>query len=124
MPVPVAKRNKLFFSYTLRDAVVNNSLLSELYTALVKKYDIFIDLLHNDSIDKQARVLNELKTSQYVFVLKTPLIGESNWVKIEIDEAKKLGVPLFFIELNSEYNSKEKKERIISFIQSTIKEKK
>ncbi len=124
MPVPVAKRNKLFFSYTLRDAVVNNSLLSELYTALVKKYDIFIDLLHNDSIDKQARVLNELKTSQYVFVLRTPLIGESNWVKIEIDEAKKLGVPLFFIELNSEYNSKEKKERIISFIQSTIKEKK
>jgi hypothetical protein len=122
--VPVAKRNKLFFSYTLRDAVVNNSLLSELYTALVKKYDIFIDLLHNDSIDKQARVLNELKTSQYVFVLRTPLIGESNWVKIEIDEAKKLGVPLFFIELNSEYNSKEKKERIISFIQSTIKEKK
>ena len=124
MPVPVAKRNKLFFSYTLRDAVVNNSLLSELYTALVKKYDIFIDLLHNDSIDKQARILNELKTSQYVFVLRTPLIGESNWVKIEIDEAKKLGVPLFFIELNSEYNSKEKKERIISFIQSTIKEKK
>ena len=124
MPVPVAKRNKLFFSYTLRDAVVNNSLLSELYTALVKKYDIFIDLLHNDSIDKQARVLNELKTSQHVFVLRTPLIGESNWVKIEIDEAKKLGVPLFFIELNSEYNSKEKKERIISFIQSTIKEKK
>lgn len=122
--MPVAKRNKLFFSYTLRDAVVNNSLLSELYTALVKKYDIFIDLLHNDSIDKQARVLNELKTSQYVFVLRTPLIGESNWVKIEIDEAKKLGVPLFFIELNSEYNSKEKKERIISFIQSTIKEKK
>lgn len=122
--MPVAKRNKLFFSYTLRDAVVNNSLLSELYTALVKKYDIFIDLLHNDSIDKQARILNELKTSQYVFVLRTPLIGESNWVKIEIDEAKKLGVPLFFIELNSEYNSKEKKERIISFIQSTIKEKK
>lgn len=124
MPAPVVKRNKLFFSYTLRDAVVNSSLLSELYTALVKKYDIFIDLLHNDSMDKQARVLNELKTSQYVFVLRTPLIGESNWVKIEINEAKKMGVPLFFIELNSEYNSKEKKERIISFVQSTIKEMK
>lgn len=124
MPVSVVKRNKLFFSYTLRDGMVNKSLLSEICTVLVKKYDIFIDLLHNDSLDKQARVLSELKKSQYVFVLKTPQIGESDWVKIETDEAQNMNIPLFFIELNSKFSNDEKIKKIVSFVQSSIKEMK
>ncbi len=124
MPVLAAKRNKVFFSYTLRDGVVNDSLLLAVYAALVKKYDIFIDKLHNDSMDKQARVLKELKSSQYVFVLRTPMIKESSWVDIEIAEAKKLSVPLFYIDLKEECSSDDKIDKITSFVQSTIKEKK
>lgn len=104
--------------------MVNKSLLSEICTVLVKKYDIFIDLLHNDSLDKQARVLSELKKSQYVFVLKTPQIGESDWVKIETDEAQNMNIPLFFIELNSKFSNDEKIKKIVSFVQSSIKEMK
>jgi hypothetical protein len=122
LPAPVVKRNKLFFSYTLRDGVVSNSLLSEIYTILVKTYDIFIDLLHNDSIDKQARVLNELKSSQYVFVLKTPMLEESSWVNIEIAETRKMGIPLFFIDLKEGCSNDEKIKKITSFVHSTIKE--
>jgi len=121
---PAVKRNKLFFSYTLRDGMVNDSLLSEIYTILVKTFDVFIDLLHNDSTDKQTRVLNELKSSQYVFVLKTPMIEESSWVGIEIAETKKMGIPLFFIDLKEGYSNDEKIKKITSFVQSTIKERK
>ena len=102
--------------------MVSNSLLSEIYTILVKTYDIFIDLLHNDSIDKQARVLNELKSSQYVFVLKTPMLEESSWVDIEIAETRKMGIPLFFIDLKEGCSNDEKIKKITSFVQSTIKE--
>lgn len=124
MFAPAVKRNKLFFSYTLRDGMVNDSLLSEIYTILVKTFDVFIDLLHNDSTDKQTRVLNELKSSQYVFVLKTPMIEESSWVGIEIAETKKMGIPLFFIDLKEGYSNDEKIKKITSFVQSTIKERK
>jgi len=104
--------------------MVNDSLLSEIYTILVKTFDVFIDLLHNDSTDKQTRVLNELKSSQYVFVLKTPMIEESSWVGIEIAETKKMGIPLFFIDLKEGYSNDEKIKKITSFVQSTIKERK
>lgn len=124
MFAPAVKRNKLFFSYTLRDGMVNDSLLSEIYTILVKTFDVFIDLLHNDSTDKQTRVLNELKSSQYVFVLKTPMIEESSWVGIEIAETKKMGIPLFFIDLKEGYSNDEKIKKITSFVQTTIKERK
>lgn len=122
MPALIVKRNKVFFSYTLRDGIVNDSLLSGVYAVLVKMYDVFIDLLHNDSIDKQARVLNELRSSQYVFVLKTPMIEESGWVDIEIAETKKMGIPLFFIDLKEGCSYGENVKKITSFVQSTIKE--
>ena len=62
-------------------------------------FDVFIDLIHNDSDEKQKRVIDELKQSQYVVVLNTPSIDQSLWVKIEMEEAAKLNIPVFFVDL-------------------------
>lgn len=62
-------------------------------------FDIFIDLIHNDSARKQERVIDELRQSQYVVVLNTPSIDQSLWVKIEMENAAKLNIPVIYVDL-------------------------
>ena len=114
-------RPKVFFSYTTRDGFIDAELMKELNSRLSPLFSIFIDLIHNDSEKKQERVLSEVRCSNYLVVLNTPLIEKSDWVKIEVDEAKKLGIPVLYTELIKHNDLEKNLNDIIQFISRTIK---
>jgi hypothetical protein len=79
---------KIFISYTTRDKIITRDFLSILEFELSDLGDIYIDLLHNHSKNKQARVANELQQADIFMLLSTDSIKNSPWVKWEIDTAK------------------------------------
>ena len=83
-------------------------------------YDLFIDLIHNDSENKQDRVMLELKSSQYVIVIRTPLIEQSLWVKTEINEANKKNIPVLYTDLIDDKNAKFNICEIVQKIKTSI----
>ena len=76
---------KIFISYTTRDKIITRDFLSILEFELSDLGDIYIDLLHNHSKNKQARVANELQQADIFMLLSTDSIKNSPWVKWEID---------------------------------------
>jgi hypothetical protein len=87
--------SKIFISYTVRDGKIDKAFLLDLEKAIVKTTPVYIDMLHNDSLDKQNRVINELKKSDLLFLIKTDEINNSEWVKKEIHLAESLNIPIF-----------------------------
>lgn len=85
---------KIFVSYTVRDGLVTTFELNLLYRKLRRLGHIYIDLLHNDSEDKQDRVKSELLSSDIVLLLVTPAIGCSPWVAWELAFASEHGIPI------------------------------
>jgi hypothetical protein len=88
-----------FISYTVRDGVITEDILKR-----VKKYynqfgTTFIDLLDNDSEEKQSRVYYELEKSDVLILIKTPGITDSNWVKKELKRANEQNIPINEIDL-------------------------
>lgn len=75
---------KLFVCYTLRDGFVNKPILEELDNRLRLNFKIFVDLLHNDSINIQKRIMTEVANSDVVLALETPLLKSSPWVQAEL----------------------------------------
>ncbi|WP_420791205.1 TIR domain-containing protein [Enterovibrio gelatinilyticus] len=59
---------------------------------LVAFSEPYIDLLHNDSLDKQARVKDELINSDVILLLESDAISDSPWVQWEIETATSLGI--------------------------------
>lgn len=94
------RNNKLnvFVSYTVRDKSIDKEFLIQLEKSLKLNYNIFIDLIHNDSENKQARIENELADSDCIILLKTKLTFYSQWVRKEMDLAKELKIPIFEFE--------------------------
>ena len=62
---------KHFVCYTTRDKEVNFDLLQSFSNELKKKGDVFIDMIDNDSDDKQNRVLSELDSSDVLVLIET-----------------------------------------------------
>lgn len=83
----------------MRDGSINVELMERVNVLLSPFFDVFIDLIHNDSEKKQERVINELKRSQYVVVLNTPSVDQSLWVKIEIEKATEQNIPILYVDL-------------------------
>lgn len=85
---------KIFISYTLQDGVLNIDFFRNL-KSVVKDYCLsYIDILDNDSSDKQARVEQELLRSDYLILIKTLKIKKSEWVKKEILIAQENNIPI------------------------------
>ncbi len=70
---------RIFVSYTIRDNYFNKKRLSELCLLLNPYGKVYIDLLHNDSKNRQRRVEDELKLSSVVVFLITPAVSKSLW---------------------------------------------
>lgn len=85
---------KHFVCYTTRDKEVNFELLQSFSNELKKMGDVFIDLIDNDSEDKQSRVLSELDSSDVLVLIETSNIYKSEWVTIELNRAKEKGIPI------------------------------
>lgn len=81
---------KLFVSYTMRDGYITPSILRMVENFFKDEgHTVFIDYLNNDSEQKQERVIKELKDSDQVVLLITPLVRKSQWVNKELACAQK-----------------------------------
>jgi hypothetical protein len=90
---------KCFVSYTTIDKEVTADLLQLLAMELRKVSDVFIDMLDNNSLDKQGRVISELEGSDILILIETESIYKSEWVSMEIKRAKEKLIPIKIISL-------------------------
>jgi hypothetical protein len=90
----------IFVSYTrINDEVTLHSLIE--FSKLVRLFGkVFIDILDNNSTDKQKRVLTELENSELLILIKSENTFNSNWVKLELNTAKTLNIPVVEISIN------------------------
>lgn len=86
---------KVFVCYTIRDGTIDYKYLKE-FENILKRYfeNVFIDMLHNDSKNPQQRIIEELKSSDVVFLLKTKKVFTSKWVLFEIKLANEFNIPI------------------------------
>ena len=91
---------KYFVSYTTRDKEVTKDLLSVFSKHLEKSGTVFIDIIDNDSFDKQARVIAELENSDLMVLIETKSIYQSEWVALEIEKAKLRNIPIRKVSIN------------------------
>ncbi len=84
---------RIFVSYTTRDKYINLTRLRDVFSVMSQFGLVYIDLLHNDSQDRQRRVENELALSSTVVFLKTPAVSKSVWfmkeTKLAVQQQKK-----------------------------------
>lgn len=85
---------KIFVSYTVRDGKIDINFLGKIFDEICDLSESYIDLIHNDSINKQDRVIKELNNSDVMFLIRTEQIDKSEWVNKEISFAKKLNIPI------------------------------
>lgn len=100
---------KIFVSYTTRDDDIQNNYLLDKYSLLSKYGDVYIDLLHNDSVEKQKRVFDELATSNLLVVIESESINDSKWVKREVKMAQEKQIPIIKLAPNFTINTVENK---------------
>ncbi|WP_122725946.1 TIR domain-containing protein [Pseudomonas canadensis] len=99
--------NKIFVSYTTRDSIINKDSLASLLNIISTLGKPFIDLIHNDSPMKQARVKSELQNSSLLLLLETASVEQSHWVQWEIEMAKSCGIPVKSIKVNNTMPTKQ-----------------
>lgn len=124
-------RIKVFFSYTIRDGLIDKDLLFTLKNKMVdlNLFDSYIDLVDNNSDIPQLYVFNQLKTTDILCVINTPRINESPWVKKELSIAKKYSIPILSVSFNDFLNILECEDNnslctnniIISIINTIVK---
>ena len=90
----------VFCSYTLRDGLVTIEKLRKLKELISQSAACYVDILDNDSIDKQERVVEELSKAQLVLVLMSPDLKKSAWVKEEYRIANEKKIPIVEININ------------------------
>ena len=93
----------IFFSYTIRDGLINKELLRSFKNNLnsVGIFNTYIDLVDNDYIENpQLKVLENLSLSSIVFIIDTPYISKSPWVIKELNIAKSLNIPILSISFS------------------------
>lgn len=92
---------KYFVSYTTIDEEITKEVLINISNKIKEIGEVFIDIIDNNSIDKQARVLSELDNSDVLLLIKTKNIYNSNWVKLELQRAESNNIPVKAISINT-----------------------
>ncbi|KAF2511670.1 TIR domain-containing protein [Flavobacterium arcticum] len=85
---------KVFISYTVRDGEIDSHFLTKLNHQISEISTVYIDLIHNNSVNKQNRVVNELKKSDFIFLIRTEQTNNSKWVNKELSLARELNIPI------------------------------
>jgi len=68
----------------MRDDYITSGLLSTIEKNIHKYWSCYIDILHNDSENKQERVEAELQKSKFIVLLDSESTSKSNWVQREL----------------------------------------
>lgn len=89
---------KIFISYTLKDGILTIDFFKNLKSVVKGLCSSYIDILDNDSINKQARVEDELLKSDLLILIKTHKVNKSDWVKKEILIAQENNIPIIEYE--------------------------
>ncbi len=101
----LAHKMNIFVSYTTRDRHISTCLLQAVFDVASNFGSPYIDLMHNNSSDKQGYVEFKLSESNMVVLLLSDSIWESKWVQWELNEAKSLGIPV--LEVPANFSSEE-----------------
>jgi hypothetical protein len=111
---------KIFVSYTTRDRNITREFLLKLYNELSEFETVYIDLIHNDSENKQKRVFDELESADQVVLIETESVYDSDWVKIELESAKILKKDIIKIPYNEliEFLKAEKSQWLTMYIKN------
>lgn len=109
---------KIFVSYTTRNNELSKQTLITLAAKLVSFSDVFIDLIHNVSVDRQARVEKELQSADVLILIKSKSTLSSEWVQFELDSAEGNCIPIV------EFSLKELEHLTTCQIKDRILEKK
>lgn len=89
---------KIFVSYTVRDKEITPDVLYQFSQNIRCLGNVFVDLLDNDSEDKQKRVISELKSSDLIVLIKSASIFSSKWVQFELEMGNNLQIPIVEIK--------------------------
>ncbi|WP_362772151.1 MULTISPECIES: TIR domain-containing protein [Aeromonas] len=108
---------RIFISYTTRDKIITKSLLKTIARYVSCIGSPFVDIIHNNSADKQARVENELLNADILLLLETESINLSPWVTWEINSAIERGIPIVPVKIN---DTPPKKYEIRKNVKNTI----
>lgn len=107
---------KIFVVYTVRDVFVTPNFLKSVYDGLRVFSDCYVDLLHNDSVDKQARVETEILSSDIVIVLETKSVWSSGWVNREVELAVSNGIYIFNVPVSKNDSAQLVVERVFGIM--------
>ena len=87
----LVEMNRIFISYTTKDSYLDRDRLAEI-DHLASRYGfVFIDALHNDSVNRQRRVEQELIEASVVLFIRTSGCSRSEWVGWERHKAVEYG---------------------------------
>ena len=92
---------KIFVSYTLKDGYLDTSVLSQVKELYRNSDSCYIDILDNDSVDKQGRVEKELQSADVLLLIETPMVMESKWVRHELNVAKNRNILIIKSDINN-----------------------
>ncbi len=92
---------KIFVSYTLKDGYLDTSILLQVKELYRNSDSCYIDILDNDSVDKQGRVEQELQSADVLLLIETPMVMESKWVRYELDVAKSRNILIIKSDINN-----------------------
>ena len=88
---------KRFVCYTQRDPVITEDLLLVYKRQQPLNVDTFVDVLDNDSCNRQERVNAELYAADDVHLINSPSALDSYWVQYELRIARALGTPVKYV---------------------------
>ncbi|WP_194856923.1 hypothetical protein [Alloalcanivorax venustensis] len=88
----------IFVSYTTRDYYVDRELLQAIPEVLSGCGDFYIDLLHNDSVDKQGHVVLMLSKAKMLLLISSGSIKKSKWVQWELKQARIMRIPVISVQ--------------------------
>lgn len=94
----------IFVSYTTRDLYVDQELLESMCEVLSEYGNYYIDLLHNNSSDKQRHVELMLSQAKLLLLISSSSIGKSEWVRWELTEAEKNSIPIIAVQATPDRN--------------------
>lgn len=89
----------IFVSYTTRNNEVTINSLINFSNKINSFGKVFIDILDNDSEDKQGRIIEELKSTELLILIKSQSSLNSEWVKYELDTAHNLNIPVVIFDI-------------------------
>lgn len=92
---------KIFVSYTLKDGYLDTSILLQIKELYRNSDSCYIDILDNDSVDKQGRVEQELQSADVLLLIETPMVMKSKWVRYEMDVAKSRNILIIKSDINN-----------------------